>query len=85
MLYKAWYKKPGGIFWHKVKKVEGDTIIETKNGNPLPVRVLFLSDKSRIEIPMSSIIKFSKGRFYDIEANMETETGQKIRTKEKIN
>lgn len=81
MLYTAWYKKPGGFIWHKVKNVEGDTTMESEEGRPMPVRVLFLSNKIRLEIPMTCLIKFSKERFYDIQANMESEAGQEIRTK----
>jgi len=81
MLYTVWYKKPGRIFWHKIKDVEGDTIIETTNRHPLPVRVLYLVNKIRLEIPMDCIIKFSKERFYDVEKNLEQEAGQKIKTK----
>lgn len=81
MLYKIWYKKPRGIIWHKVKNVEADTIIETDKGSALPVRVFFLSDKTRLEIPMTCIIKFSKERFFDIQNTMESEAGQEIRIK----
>lgn len=81
MLYTVWYKKPRGFVWHKVKNVEGDSIIETEKGQALPMRVILLSDKTRLEIPMSCIIKFSKERFYDIQANLERESGQKIGVK----
>jgi len=81
MTYEVYYKKPGGFIWHKVKNVEADTIIETDNGQALAVRVLFLADKTRLEIPMTCLIKFSKERFYDIQNNMESETGQKIGVK----
>lgn len=81
MLYTVWYKKPGAIFWHKIKDVEGDTIIETTKGQPLPVRAIFLVNKVRLEIPMNCIIKFSKERFYDVKANLEKEAGQQIKTK----
>ena len=80
MSYTAFYKNPGGFFsrWRKVKKVVGDTIIETEKGQPLPVRVLFLEDKSRLEVPMSCMIKFSRERFLEIQAKMSREAGQKI-------
>lgn len=81
MLYTIWYKKPGTFFWHKLKNVEGDTTMESEKHQALPVRVLYLSDKTRLEIPMSCIIKFSKERFYDIQVNMEKEALQKIKTK----
>ena len=78
MLYTVWYKKPGGFLWHKVKNIEGDSTMESEKGQALPVRVLFLSNKTRLEIPMTCFIKFSKERFYDIEQNMSKESGQKI-------
>ncbi|MBA7547195.1 hypothetical protein ES705_39601 [subsurface metagenome] len=81
MLYTVWYKKPGRIFWHKIKDVEGDTIIETAKGQALPVRAIFLVNKIRLEIPMDCIIKFSKERFYDVQANLGREAGQKTQTK----
>ena len=83
MLYTVWYKKPGGFIWHKVKGIEGDTTMESEKGQPLPVRVLFLSNKTRLEIPMTCVIKFSKERFYDIQAAMEKESGQRISSSKK--
>ena len=81
MLYTVRYKKPGGIFWHKIKDVEGDTIIETARGQALPVRAIFLANKTRLEIPMDCVIKFSRERFYNVQANLEREASQKIKTK----
>lgn len=72
MLYDVYYKKPGAIFWHKIKDVEGDSIIETGTGVPLPARAFFLVNKIRVEIPMNCIFKFSKERYYDIQANLDT-------------
>lgn len=83
MLYDVYYKKPDGLIWHKIKNVEGDTIIESANGMVLPARVLFLADKTRIEIPMTFLIKFSKERFFDVEENMEKESGQKVKIDKK--
>lgn len=81
MLYTVWYKKPGRIFWHKIKDVEADTIIETGKGQALPVRAIFLVNKTRLEIPMDCVIKFSKERFYDVQANLEREVGQRKKPK----
>jgi len=81
MLYTVWYKKPGRIFWHKVKDVEGDAIIDTAKGQVLPVRAFFLANKIRLEIPIDCVIKFSKERFYSVQANLDREAGQKISTK----
>lgn len=65
MTYTVWYKKR--FFWKKIENVEGDTILENHNNQPLPARVLYLVDKTRLEIPMSYLIRFSKERFFDIE------------------
>jgi len=79
MKYVIWYKSPG-LFsrWKKVKGVTGDTIIETDNKQVMPVRVLFLENRERLEIPMSFLIRFSKERFFDIQAGMEKQAGQKL-------
>lgn len=81
MLYTVWYKKPGRIFWHKIKDVEGDTIIESDKGQALPVRVFFLVNKVRLEIPMDCVIKFSKERFFGVQINLEREESLKTKTK----
>lgn len=81
MLYTIWYKKPGKIFWHKIKDVEGDTIIESDKGQALPVRAIFLANKTRLEIPMDCVIKFSRERYYDVQAALEKEASQKTKTK----
>jgi len=76
MNYSVWYKKPHGLIWHKVKNVEGDTIMEDVKGKSLPMRVLLLANKTRLEIPMTCLIKFSKERFFDIQENIRNESGQ---------
>lgn len=81
MLYTVWYKKPGRIFWHKIKNVEGDMIIETERGQALPVRAIFLANKTRLEIPMDCVIKFSRERFYDVQATLQRKAEQKKKTK----
>lgn len=83
MLYTVRFKKPRALFWKKIKNVEGDTILRDDSprigtNQPFNVRVLFLADKSRIEIPMNCIIKFSKERHFDIKDEMEKELGQKV-------
>ena len=78
MNYSVKFKTPQGLFYHTIRDVTGDTIIETDKGQALPVRVFFLADKSRVEIPMSCIIRFSKERFFDIQAHMSAEAGQNI-------
>ena len=79
MRYVVWYKSPGFLSrWKKVKGVTGDTIVETDNNQAMPVRVLFLENKERLEIPMSFLIRFSQERFYDIKDQMEQEAGQTL-------
>jgi len=82
MKYVVWYKSPG-LFsrWKKVKGVTGDTIIETEKKQAMPVRVFFLENRERLEIPMSFLIRFSKERFYDIKDQMGQEAGQTLPTK----
>ena len=63
-------------FWHTLKKVKGDGILE--NGLS---RFFILEDETRIEIPCQGIIfKFSKERYYGIKERMENESGQDIKT-----
>lgn len=78
MLYKVYYKKPHGFFWHKFKKVKGDTIYEDVRGIPQSVRVIVCEDETRYEIPMNCFFKFSKERHYSIQKNMEKETGKRM-------
>lgn len=68
MTYTVWYRK--NIFWKRVKNVEADDAYETDKG-PLPVRVLYLENKTRLEIPMSCLIRFSRARYDDIRAQEE--------------
>jgi len=75
MTYTIWYKRY--FFWHKIENVEGDTIIETDDKKSYPVRVFFLANKDRLEIPMEKyIIKFSKERFYSIDKNIKDTAGK---------
>ena len=83
MNYSVRYKK--GLFWKTARGVVGDTILRDDSpgigtGMPMPVRVIYFADKTRLEIPMTCVIKFSKERFYDIQKGMEKESGQTIST-----
>jgi hypothetical protein len=78
MFYEVKVKRPGGIFWRRFKRVKGDLAYESRNGTPLPVRVLILADETRVEIPMSWIIVFSPARFVATHREIEREAGQKI-------
>jgi len=78
MTYTVKYRKLGSWFWHKVKQVYGDTFIETDKGVILAMRVLFLEDKSRMEIPMfQHVFKYSKERFYDMKKDVDAEIAGK--------
>lgn len=81
MKYTVKYKK--WLFWHTIKNVKGDTILRDEAGTnaPFDIRVLFLEDKSRIEIPMKYIMKFSKERFYLIKDRMSEAAGKEISIK----
>lgn len=78
MTYTAKYQRPGGLFWKTIRGIVGDTCYVAEGGQALPVRVLFLEDKTRVELPMSMIIRFSPERFESIRAKMSREAGQRI-------
>ena len=80
MTHNVYYKKPRGFFWHRIKKVKGDTIYEDRQGRPQPVRVIICEDETRYEIPMNYLIKFPKERHYSIQKDVEREAGQKLPT-----
>ena len=68
MTYTVWYKRY--FFWKRVRRVEADDAYETDKA-ALPVRVLYLANKTRLEIPMSCLIKFSRERYDDAQAQKE--------------
>ena len=74
MTYTVKYKKKW--FWKKIKKVQGDGIIETNSH-----RFFILDDETRIEIPLYCSFWFSKERFLSIKQRMEAESGQSIKVK----
>jgi len=84
MTYTVWYQHPGSLFKRKIRNVEGDMIMKDDNPSthptyqPLGIRVFLLADKSRIEIPMTCVFRFSKERFFGIQEKMSKEAGQKI-------
>ncbi len=71
MQFTVKYKLPNGWFWRKIKNVEGDSVVP-ENGN----RVLFLADKTRIELPQEAALSFSPARFEMIKEKMAQETGK---------
>jgi hypothetical protein len=74
--YTVKYKQMNSFFWKKINNVKGDLTL-TKDTNP--IRVLILSDETRIEIPASNhIFCFSKERFFEMLKSQEKEIGQKI-------
>jgi hypothetical protein len=84
MLYEVSYKKPGAMFWKKIKNVEGDLLLADDrpggSNQPLPVRVIILADKTRIELPMNGVIlRFSPARFMDSMKRAEAETGVSLK------
>lgn len=74
MTYIVYYKK--GMFWHKLRNVKGDGIVEHNKS-----RFFILDDETRIEIPIDYIFKFSKERFLLIKQRMEEESGQSLKLK----
>ncbi len=79
MEYTVKYKHRSHWFWRTVKSVKGD-MIATDVGSE-PVRVLFLKDESRIEIPSKDTeFRFSHERFMVIKKNMEKQANQPIIT-----
>ena len=77
ILYDVKYKS--NFFWHKIKKIKGDGILE--NGLS---RFFIYEDETRIEIPcQNTIFKFSKERFYGIKERMDNESGQDVKINKK--
>jgi len=76
MTYTVKYKSPKKLFWTKIKKVQGDGIVES-NAH----RFFILKDEVRIEIPLYCSFWFSKERFLSIKQRMESESGQSIKVK----
>jgi hypothetical protein len=74
-MYTVKIKRPSGLFWKTLKNVTGDSIIETGTGVALPVRVFFFSDESRLEVPMTYLIRFSPERAASIRKSISKETG----------
>jgi len=78
MLYTVKYKKPGWLFWRKLKRVKGDGIVmETGNS-----RFFILDDETRIELPTKFIFKFDRERFFVIKQDMEEEARQRVKAAE---
>ena len=80
MTFTVYYKKPRGIFWHKIKRVKGDSIYTDRQNNPQSVRTVICEDETRYEIPMTYLIKFSKERWLIVKKEMEREASQEIQT-----
>ena len=76
MNYTVKYKQPNQFFWRTIKQVKGDGLLEHGKA-----RFFVLEDETRVEIPITAQFKFSKGRFYSIKKEMETQAGQAIVTK----
>jgi len=70
MSYTVKFKELGTSIWRTIKDVVADDII-VQDGTVLPVRVLILKSKIRMEVPMSCIFEFSKERALEIEKEKE--------------
>lgn len=83
--YTVKYKLIGDLFWQTVHNVIGDdTSYRINHGgqqerpgeDTLPVRILFLKDNSRIELPINNcVIKFPKERHMMIKENIDKGKG----------
>lgn len=74
--YTVKYKKPGWLFWRKLKGIKGDGILFGQNGQTVPVRYFILSDDSRIELPMSMMFKFDAYRCRAVEEDIRKTAGK---------
>jgi len=78
MTYTVYYKGPRQIFWHKIRRVEGDV----SQAEPLRTRVILREDGTRYELPETYALRFSRERFLDIQQKMSKEAGTKIEVKQ---
>jgi hypothetical protein len=84
IIYTVWYKKPGWWFWRKIKNVMWDgawwAAPEVGNGmrslQTLPLRVFYLIDDSRIELPSDMMFKYDEKRKQSIDADVSSITGK---------
>lgn len=60
--------------WRTIKNVIGDSVLPENNS----IRVLIIHDQTRLEIPMKSIIQFSKERYLIILEEAKKESGKTI-------
>ena len=82
--YDVKYKRPGGIFWKKIKKVKGDGFVPPSEGCGLyGMRWFVCDDETRIEIPATNIFVLSRERFLLIKERMENEAGQSLKIAER--
>jgi hypothetical protein len=71
MPYTVRFRTTEKAAWEIVSGVIADDIMSFE-GTPLPVRVLLLEDKTRLEVPMSCVIEFSRERALDVEKAKES-------------
>lgn len=74
--YSVEYKQPGAWFWHELSNVKADGIMWGESKQVVPVRYFILTDDSRIELPMTLIIRFDPGRCRAIEEDIRRQTGR---------
>lgn len=79
MTYTVKYKRKGSFFWKTIKNVRADFVPTDLES----VRVLILSDETRIEIPLRETeFWFSRDRFLSIKAKVDQEAGQVVPVKQ---
>jgi hypothetical protein len=74
--YSVEYKTPDGWFWHRLENCNGDGIVFDQFKQNVPVRYFTFTDNSRIELPMTMMIRFDQGRFNFIEDDIRRQTGR---------
>ena len=76
-MYTMWYKRPTDWFFKKIKNVDNDLIlkdVQLEDGRILKdvhLRIVVLKDKTRIELPLDSIVKFCRKRHEKMLENFE--------------
>ncbi len=74
--YTVKYKKPGWLFWLKIKNLKGDGILfGGPNNQTISSRYFILHDDSRIEMPINLMFKFDSSRCKMIDNQIRKETG----------
>lgn len=76
--YTIKYRKVGSLFWNKIKKAKGDSLVYD-NGVFLNRRMFICEDETVIEIDLHGMeVSFGKERHLSILERMSKEAGQNI-------